>query len=57
VNAYLAAGGAARGVRRGEEYVDVGTLNGYWNAIRMLENRKRAVDETSGPELAWSRSG
>ncbi|MCU1324818.1 MAG: Nucleotidyl transferase [Bryobacterales bacterium] len=57
VNAYLAEGGAARGVGRGEEYVDVGTLNGYWNAIRMLENRNRAVDETSGPELAWSRSG
>lgn len=36
VNAYLAAGGRAAGVKAGEAYVDVGTLNGYREAIRLL---------------------
>ncbi|HEY0970249.1 MAG TPA: nucleotidyltransferase family protein [Gemmatimonadales bacterium] len=36
VNAYLATGGQARGVRAGEVYVDVGTLNGYRAAIQAL---------------------
>jgi glucose-1-phosphate thymidylyltransferase len=36
VNAYLAAGGRAMGVPAGEAYVDVGTLNGYREAIRLL---------------------
>jgi dTDP-glucose pyrophosphorylase len=36
VNAYLADGGAAVGVRAGEIYVDVGTLNGYREAMRVL---------------------
>jgi glucose-1-phosphate thymidylyltransferase len=39
VNAYLAAGGSAVGVRAGEAYVDVGTLHGYREAIRLLSNR------------------
>jgi dTDP-glucose pyrophosphorylase len=36
VNAYLARGGRAVGVRAGESYVDVGTLHGYREAIRLL---------------------
>ncbi len=36
VNAWLAQGGAAWGVRAGESYVDVGTLNGYREAMRLL---------------------
>lgn len=36
VNAYLAQGGTALGVRRGDVYVDVGTLNGYREAMRVL---------------------
>ncbi len=36
VNAYLAQGGVAYGVRAGGDYVDVGTLNGYREAIRLL---------------------
>jgi glucose-1-phosphate thymidylyltransferase len=36
VNAYLAAGGGAVGVRSGRSYVDVGTLNGYRAAISLL---------------------
>lgn len=36
INAYLAAGGAAVGVRAGQAYVDVGTVNGYREAIQLL---------------------
>ncbi len=36
VNAYIARGGVARGVRAGQAYVDVGTLHGYREAIRLL---------------------
>jgi glucose-1-phosphate thymidylyltransferase len=36
VNAYLAAGGSARGICAGEAYVDVGTLHGYRKAISFL---------------------
>jgi dTDP-glucose pyrophosphorylase len=39
VNAYLARGGQAVGVRAGEAYVDVGTLHGYREAIRLLSSR------------------
>jgi dTDP-glucose pyrophosphorylase len=39
VNAYLASGGSAVGVRAGEAYVDVGTLHGYREAIRLLSGR------------------
>jgi glucose-1-phosphate thymidylyltransferase len=39
INAYLARGGAAVGVRAGEAYVDVGTLHGYREAIRLLSSR------------------
>src|SRR5438270_5067394 len=36
VNAYLAQGGFVTGVKRGEVYVDVGTLHGYREAVRIL---------------------
>ena len=36
VNAYLAMGGAVRGIKKGKTYVDVGTLHGYREAIRVL---------------------
>jgi glucose-1-phosphate thymidylyltransferase len=36
VNAYLAQGGHAVGVRAGQAYVDVGTLNGYRKAMSLL---------------------
>jgi dTDP-glucose pyrophosphorylase len=39
VNAWLEAGGSARGVRAGESYVDVGTLHGYREAMRLLAAR------------------
>jgi glucose-1-phosphate thymidylyltransferase len=36
VNAYLAQGGFALGSQLGKKYVDVGTLRGYHEAVRML---------------------
>jgi len=36
VNAWLAQGGEAAGVRAGAAYVDVGTLHGYREAVRLL---------------------
>jgi dTDP-glucose pyrophosphorylase len=45
VNAYLARGGQAVGVRAGESYVDVGTLHGYREAIRVLSARPVEVAE------------
>ncbi len=37
VNAWLQSGGRAVGVKAGEAYVDVGTLHGYREALRLLE--------------------
>ncbi len=39
VNAYLATGGEAIGVRAGQAYVDVGTLNGYREAVNLLSGQ------------------
>jgi len=41
VNAYLAQGGEAVGVPAGSAYVDVGTLGGYREAMRLLANTAR----------------
>jgi glucose-1-phosphate thymidylyltransferase len=38
-NAWIAAGGNARAVRAGRAYVDVGTLHGYREAIKLLAAR------------------
>jgi dTDP-glucose pyrophosphorylase len=40
VNAYLAAGGEAVAVAGGTDYVDVGTLGGYREAMRLLNTRQ-----------------
>jgi dTDP-glucose pyrophosphorylase len=50
VNAWLAAGGRARGVRAGEAYHDVGTLDGYRAAIRMLAERDDERDAHAGDD-------
>jgi dTDP-glucose pyrophosphorylase len=49
VNAWLEGGGIAAGIRAGERYVDVGTLNGYREAIRLLagETSSRSSRSTS----------
>jgi glucose-1-phosphate thymidylyltransferase len=39
VNAYLANGSSAYGVKRGDVYVDVGTLHGYREAVRVLSSQ------------------
>jgi glucose-1-phosphate thymidylyltransferase len=39
INAYLARGGAAWALRAGEAYVDVGTLDGYREAMRLLAGK------------------
>ena len=44
INAWLAAGGRAMGIKAGEAYVDVGTLGGYREAIRLLADQWK--DET-----------
>jgi glucose-1-phosphate thymidylyltransferase len=52
VNAYIATGGFAYGVRSGHSYVDVGTLHGYREAIALLGDPKREAHEPE--ELAAS---
>ncbi|MGI3900135.1 MAG: sugar phosphate nucleotidyltransferase [Janthinobacterium lividum] len=48
VNAYLAAGGRAVGVKAGESYVDTGTFNGYRAAMRLLgQGAPAPEDETT----------
>ncbi len=37
INEYLARGGRACGLKDGESYVDVGTLNGYREALHLLD--------------------
>ena len=44
VNAWLAEGGTAVGVRAGRQYVDVGTLHGYRAALHLLENESSGTD-------------
>lgn len=43
VNAYLARGGEAVGVRAGTAYVDVGTLHGYREALRVLNSHSEQL--------------
>ena len=47
VNAWLERGGIAYGARRGQTYVDVGTLDGYREASRLLDGI------APSPETAW----
>lgn len=48
VNAYVAQGGRASGVRAGEIYVDVGTLHGYREAIGLLSEEAMREGLTAG---------
>jgi glucose-1-phosphate thymidylyltransferase len=49
VNAWIGRGGCAVGVRAGDSYVDVGTLHGYREAIRVL-NAEPAGNATRAPQ-------
>jgi glucose-1-phosphate thymidylyltransferase len=40
INAYLAEGGTALGIKAGAAYVDVGTLNGYRAAMALLADQR-----------------
>ena len=53
VNAYLSRGGTARGIPAGEAYVDVGTLHGYREAIRLLD--EQVPPATGAVEIAPKR--
>jgi len=44
VNAYLAAGGHARGVKAGTSYLDVGTLAGYRTAMSILDDPQNEAE-------------
>ncbi|MBV8509244.1 MAG: nucleotidyltransferase family protein, partial [Xanthobacteraceae bacterium] len=66
VNAYLAGGGTAIGVRSGRAYVDVGTLHGYRAAMTLLADiassdmvrpdREPASAPARGDDLVHRRS-
>lgn len=45
VNAYLKEGGTALGIKRGDQYVDVGTLHGYREAVHLLSSAPAAYHE------------
>jgi glucose-1-phosphate thymidylyltransferase len=57
VNAYITQGGRAYGVHAGEAYVDVGTLHGYREAIRLLSAGATAttLDPPRRPQPAVAR--
>ena len=55
INAWLAQGHEAYGVRAGESYVDVGTLNGYREAMRLLDGQVGAGME--GAVVLAGRAG
>jgi hypothetical protein len=50
VNAWLARGGRAVGVRAGTAYVDVGTLHGYREALRLLQFGEADMGLASGEQ-------
>lgn len=50
INAWIAEGGRALGVRAGVEYVDVGTLHGYRAALHLLEH-KRGADPSKSNDI------
>lgn len=55
INAYIAEGGEAVGVRRGQAYVDVGTVHGYRAALQLLDPDLGSREAVT-PKLASSPS-
>lgn len=49
INAWIARGGTAVGVRAGREYIDAGTLDGYRTAIRFLNAQNGSLQAAVGP--------
>jgi len=54
VNAWIAEGGRARGIRAGTSYVDVGTVRGYREAIALLSDG-RVVSDAARITIEGSR--
>lgn len=52
VNSYLAAGGRATGIKTGQAYVDVGTINGYRTAMSLLADMASAPAPDGSPRGA-----
>lgn len=48
VNAWIARGGEARGIRAGQSYVDIGTLHGYRAAITLLSSISAHAPDSPG---------
>jgi glucose-1-phosphate thymidylyltransferase len=55
VNSYLGAGGSAIGIKAGEAYVDVGTINGYRTAIALLAASQDGVEHRPSLRAAAPR--
>jgi NDP-sugar pyrophosphorylase family protein len=53
INAYLAEGGEASAHKIGQAYVDVGTLNGYRAAIRLLSGETADNDTRITSSMAY----
>jgi dTDP-glucose pyrophosphorylase len=51
VNEYIARGGKVTGVRAGEAYVDVGTLNGYREAMKLLAEKDEVAAHQGGRRI------
>jgi glucose-1-phosphate thymidylyltransferase len=52
INAYLADGGTALGIKAGAAYVDVGTLNGYRGALALLAEQSD-IGSSAIPAIGW----
>jgi tRNA (mo5U34)-methyltransferase len=58
VNAYIQQGGRAVGVRRGQAYVDVGTVHGYREALALLAGQaQRPATTTARAATVCSHAG
>jgi dTDP-glucose pyrophosphorylase len=59
INAYLSHGGRAVGVKAGTAYVDVGTLNGYREAMRLLGamHEYTDVEQRTDPATRYGTGG
>lgn len=54
INAWLAEGGKAIGVRAGQRYVDTGTLHGFRSAMRFLDEASQPATSTSQQEEVFA---
>lgn len=48
INAHVRKGGQALGIRAGDEYVDIGTPEGYRRAVEVFERRERQLSACAG---------